>query len=82
MEFSSLKYLIGLLLPLRLHPTLVVLHLDLSVRHLPNAQHLEHQDSKRPDIAPETQWDLFLTLYLTIRGAPVRFKLVSKLTDW
>ena len=45
--------MIGLSLPLRLHPALVVGHLDPAVRHLPDAQHLEHQDSKRPDIAPE-----------------------------
>ena len=51
----------GLLLPLRLHPALVVGHLGRAVRHLPNAQHLEHQDSKRPHIAPEhTELDLFL----------------------
>ena len=55
----------GLSLPFRLHPALVVDHLDPAVRHLPDAQHLEHQDSKRPDIAPETH-----------SYKPVRLKLV------
>ena len=51
--------MIVLSLPLGPHPTRVVGQLDLAVRHLPDAQHLEHQDSKRPHIAPETQFDFF-----------------------
>ena len=53
----------GLSLPLRLHPALVVDHLDPAVRHLPDAQHLKHQDSKRPDIAPEQTVYTNLKLY-------------------
>ena len=63
-------YMIGLSLPLCLHPTLVVGHLDPAVRHLSDAQQLEHQDPKRPYITPETQFPVNRPVY--------RFVLVSK----
>ena len=62
--------MIGLSLPLCLHPTLVVGHLNPAVRHLSDAQQLEHQDPKRPYITPETQFPVNRPVY--------RFVLVSK----
>ena len=50
-------------LPLSFQPLLVVGHLDTTVGHLTNTQDLEHQDSKRPNVAPEYQYllpDLFI----------------------
>ena len=49
-------------LPFSFQPLLVVGHLDTAVGHLTNTQDLEHQDSKRPNVAPEYQYllpDLF-----------------------
>ena len=52
---SIVDHFICYSLPLSFQPLLVVGHLDTAVGHLPNAQDLEHQDSKRPNIAPEYQ---------------------------
>ena len=57
----------GLLLPLRLHPALVVGHLGRAVGHLPDAQHLKHQDSKRPHIAPEKHRTWSLPAHISAR---------------
>ena len=59
---SIVDHFICYSLPLSFQPLLVVGHLDTTVGHLPNAQDLEHQDSKRPNVAPEYQYllpDLF-----------------------
>ena len=59
---SIVDHFICYSLPLSFQPLLVVGHLDTAIGHLPNAQDLEHQDSKRPNVAPEYQYllpDLF-----------------------
>ena len=50
---SIVDHFICYSLPLSFQPLLVVGHLDTAVGHLTNTQDLEHQDSKRPNIAPE-----------------------------
>ena len=53
---SIVDHFICYSLPLSFQPLLVVGHLDTAVGHLTNTQDLEHQDSKRPNVAPEYQY--------------------------
>ena len=73
--------MIGLSLPLGLHPTLVVGHLDLAVRHRPDAQHLKHQDPKRPDITPETQFPANRPAYRSVLVSKNPHRLVKSCTN-
>ena len=62
-QTSIVDHFICYSLPLSFQPLLVVGHLDTAVGHLTNTQDLEHQDSKRPNIAPEYKYllpDLFI----------------------